>query len=106
MDTIQMIGSRIAEIRKQKSLTQEALAGKMSVSPKYLSSIERGIENPTLKMLVNLADSLEVDIDQIFTFIQIEDPKRRKALLESLLKKADEEQLKLAVKVLRVVIEK
>ena len=57
-------------------------------------------------MLVNLADSLEVDIDQIFTFIQIEDPKRRKALLESLLKKADEEQLKLAVKVLRVVIEK
>ena len=106
MDTIQMIGSRIAEIRKQKSLTQEALAGKMSVSPKYLSSIERGKENPTLKMLVNLADSLEVDIDQIFTFIQIEDPKRRKALLESLLKKADEEQLKLAVKVLRVVIEK
>ena len=106
MDTIQMIGSRIAEIRKQKSLTQEALAGIMSVSTKYLSSIERGKENPTLKMLVNLADSLEVDLGQIFTFIQIEDPKRRKALLESLLKKADEEQLKLAVKVLRVVIEK
>lgn len=106
MDTIQMIGIRIAEIRKQKRLTQEALAGKMCVSPKYLSSIERGKENPTLKMLVNLADSLEVDLGQIFTFIQIEDPKRRKALLESLLKKADEEQLKLAVKVMRVVIEK
>ena len=37
-----MIGIRIAEIRKQKGLTQEALAGKMEVSPKYLSSIERG----------------------------------------------------------------
>ena len=107
MDKIQMIGIRIAEIRKQKGLTQEALAGKMgvSVSPKYLSSIERGKENPTLKMLVNLADTLEIDLGQIFTFIQIEDPKRRKALLEFLLKKADEEQLKLAVKVLRVVIE-
>jgi transcriptional regulator with XRE-family HTH domain len=100
-----MIGIRIAEIRKQKGLTQEALAGKMEVSPKYLSSIERGKENPTLKMLVNLADTLEIDLGQIFTFIQIEDPKRRKALLEFLLKKADEEQLKLAVKVLRVVIE-
>lgn len=78
----------------------------MGVSPKYLSSIERGKENPTLKMLVNLADTLDIDLGQIFTFIQIEDPKRRKTLLESLLKKADEEQLKLAVKILRVVIEK
>ena len=106
MDKIQMIGIRIAEIRKHKSLTQEALAGKMEVSPKYLSSIERGKENPTLNMLINLADSLEVELEQIFAFIQIEDPKRRKALLESLLKKADDEQLKLALKVLKVVIGK
>ena len=106
MDKIQMIGIRIAEIRKQKCLTQEALAGKMEVSPKYLSSIERGKENPTLNMLVNLADALEVDLGEIFTFIQIEDPKKRKALLESLLKKADNEQLKLALKVLKVVIGK
>ena len=65
MDKIQMIGIRIAEIRKQKGLTQEALAGKMGVSPKYLSSIERGKENPTLKMLVNLADTLEIDLGQM-----------------------------------------
>ena len=101
-----MIGIRIAEIRKQKGLTQEALAGIMEVSPKYLSSIERGKENPTLNMLINLADSLEVDLGQIFTFVQIEDPKRRKALLESLLKNADDEQLKLALKLLRVVMGK
>ncbi len=101
-----MIGIRIAEIRKQKGLTQEALAGIMEVSPKYLSSIERGKENPTLNMLINIADSLEVDLGQIFTFIQIEDPKRRKALLESLLKNADDEQLKLALNLLKVVIGK
>lgn len=103
MDKIQMIGIRIAEIRKQKGLTQEALAGIMEVSPKYLSSIERGKENPTLNMLINIADSLEVDLGQIFTFVQIEDPKRRKALLESLLKNADDEQLKLALKLLKVI---
>jgi len=106
VDKIKMIGIRIAEIRKQKGLTQEALAGKMEVSPKYLRSIERGKENPTLNMLINLVDSLEVELEQIFTFIQSEDPKRRKALLESLLKKAEDEQIKLALKVLKVVIEK
>jgi oligoendopeptidase F len=57
-------------------------------------------------MLINLVDSLEVELEQIFTFIQSEDPKRRKALLESLLKKAEDEQIKLALKVLKVVIEK
>lgn len=101
-----MIGIRIAELRKQKGLTQEALAGIMEVSPKYLSSIERGKENPTLNMLINIADSLEVDLGHIFTFVQIEDPKRRKALLDSLLKNADDEQLKLALKLLKVVIGK
>lgn len=101
-----MIGIRIAELRKQKGLTQEALAGKMEVSPKYLSSIERGKENPTLNMLIKIADSLEIDLGQIFTFVQIEDPKRRKALMDSLLKNVDDEQLKLAVKVLKVIIGK
>jgi len=48
MDVKQMIGSRIKEIRTKKGFTQEQLAEKIDISPKYLSSIERGKENPTL----------------------------------------------------------
>jgi transcriptional regulator with XRE-family HTH domain len=85
-------------------LTQEKLAGKMGTSPKWLGSLENGRENPTLDKLISLAQALQVDLGEIFTFVEVEDPRKRKALLEGLLKKADDEQLKLAVKVLMAVI--
>lgn len=103
MDIKKMIGIRIGDLRKQKGLTQEKLAEKMGVSPKYLSSIERGKENPTLDMIINLAQSMDVEIADIFSFIEVEDPAKRKSLITSILKEADEEQLKIALKILKVI---
>ena len=102
MDIKEMIGSRIKEIRNKKELTQEQLSERIDINPKYLSSIERGKENPTLNTFINLAESLEVDIGEIFDFVQIEDPSKRKSLIRSLLKEADNDQLKLAFKILSV----
>jgi transcriptional regulator with XRE-family HTH domain len=104
VDPKKLIGQRIAEIRNKRGMTQDQLAEKMEISPKYLSSIERGKENPTLNTLINLAQSLNVDLGAIFSFIQIEDPSKRKALVTSLLNKADENQVKLALKVLSSII--
>ncbi|MBN1664620.1 MAG: helix-turn-helix transcriptional regulator [Deltaproteobacteria bacterium] len=100
----QMIGARIGEMRRKKGMTQEELSGKMGIGPKYLSSIERGKENPTLSTLINLADSLGVDLAEIFMFIEIEDVTKRKSLINKLLNEADGEQLKLAVKVLSAIM--
>ena len=104
MNKKQMIGTRIKEIRNRKGLTQEQLSEKMEINPKYLSSIERGNENPTLNTLIKLSESLEVDLGEIFGFIQIEDPVERKSMITSLLEQADTEQLKLAFKVLSAVL--
>jgi transcriptional regulator with XRE-family HTH domain len=99
-----MIGARIKEIRVKKGMTQEQLSEKMGINPKYLSSIERGKENPTLDTLIKVAQSLDVDMGQIFTLVQIEDPAKCKSLAVSLLNKADEEQIKLAVKIFSSII--
>lgn len=99
-----MIGARIKEIRTGKRITQEQLAEKIDINPKYLSSIERGKENPTLDILIKIAKSLDVNLDDIFKLVQIEDPTKRKALIKSLLNEADSEQLKLAFKVLSAII--
>jgi len=104
MDIKQMIGTRIKEIRTRKRLTQEQLSEKMEINPKYLSSIERGNENPTLNTLIKLSESLEVDLGEIFSHIQIEDPGERKSMITSLLDQADDEQLKLAFKVLSAIL--
>ena len=85
-------------------MTQEELSGKMGIGPKYLSSIERGKENPTLNTLISLSKALQVDLSEIFKFIEIEDCTKRKALISKLLSEADDEQLKTAIKVLYVIL--
>ncbi|MDZ7699905.1 MAG: helix-turn-helix transcriptional regulator [Deltaproteobacteria bacterium] len=104
MDKKQMIGARIREIRTRKGFTQEQLSERMEINPKYLSSIERGNENPTLNTLIKLSESLEVDLGEVFSLIQIEDPGRRKPMITSLLDQADNDQLKLAYKVLSAIL--
>ena len=104
MDAKQMIGARVKDIRNRKGFTQEELAEKININPKYLSSIERGKENPTLNTLIKLSESLDVNLNDIFHQIEIEDPAKRKALLISLLDEANDGQLKLAYRILLAII--
>ncbi len=106
MDIKQMIGARIAEIRSKKGMTQEYLAGQMGISSKYLSSIERGKENPTLKTFIILSEALNVDLGEIFRFVHIEDVSKRKSMIMSLINAGTDDQLKLAFNVLSAMIQK
>jgi transcriptional regulator with XRE-family HTH domain len=103
MDIKEMIGARIKEIRAKNGLTQEAVAERMDISPKYLSSIERGKENPTLNTLIKLSESLEVNLGEMFSFVELEDPAKRKSQIKSLLSKADDAQLKIILKIVSAV---
>lgn len=76
----------------------------MGINPKYLSSIERGKENPNLNTLIKLAESLEVDLGEVFSHLQIEDPVKRKSLITSLLDKANSEQLIIIFKIISTII--
>lgn len=40
----------------------------MEISAQYLSGIERGKENPTFDMLMNLSDGLKVEMWELFDF--------------------------------------
>ena len=76
----------------------------MEINPKYLSNIESGKENPTPNTLIKMSESLEVDLGDIFSFVQIENPTRRKSLTISLLDEADSEQLKMIFKIVSVIV--
>ena len=51
-----------------------------------------------------MARSLDVKPDEFFTHLEIEDPSKRKSIIIEMLDEADEDQLKLAYKVLSVMI--
>ena len=104
MELKELIGARLKDIRGKKGETQEKLSELVGINPKYLSSIERGKENPTLNTVIKLAETLGVTLEEIFTGIEIEDPKNRRPMIDELLDKANDEQLKLAYRVLKVLI--
>lgn len=104
VDTKRLIGIRIKNLRQSRGLSQEGLAEKTGISPKYLSSIERGKENPTLDTLLKLANSLNVEIFEIFNIShEGKSAKELKAFLGGLIKSSDEERLKLAAKIMRAI---
>ncbi len=84
-------------------MSQEELAEKMGISPKYLSSIERGKENPTLDTFVKLADSLGIEISEIFNYTGEKSPKELKLFISRLIRSRDGEKLKLAAKMMRAI---
>lgn len=101
-----MIGTRIQKIRKSKGMTQDRLAEDVNISPKYLSSIERGRENPTLNTIIQLSDSLDVELEDFFESVKLESPEISRKMIIDLLDKADPEQLKMFYKIVAVIIEK
>ena len=105
MDIKQRIGARTKQIRFKKGMTQEKLSERMEINSKYLSSIERGKENPTLHTLIKLAESLGVHLGEIFdSSLQIEHRSQTKPLIISLLDEADCEQLKLIFKIVSAIL--
>jgi transcriptional regulator with XRE-family HTH domain len=60
MDMRKLVGDNTARIRKEKGLTQEALAEKSGLSQQYISGLENGLRNPTIVTLYELAIALGV----------------------------------------------
>lgn len=58
-------GSTIATLRKQRGMTQAALAEKMGVTDKAVSKWERDVSFPDVAALPRLAETLEVSVDEL-----------------------------------------
>ena len=66
-------GKRIKELRIEKNLLQEKLAGYLNVSQQTVSKIETGTSDIPYDLLIQLADFFKVSIDYIYGRIEIRD---------------------------------
>jgi DNA-binding XRE family transcriptional regulator len=57
--------NNIAKIRKRKGLTQMELAELVGVNRFHISKIERGKRTPSVKLLIKIADVLNVSLDDL-----------------------------------------
>lgn len=61
----QEIGIRIKKRRKDKKMKQHELAGQLGISPKYMSAIECGRANMTIRLVMSVSEALEVTPDYL-----------------------------------------
>lgn len=56
------IAEQYIKARKEKNLTQEELANRLNVTRPNISRFESGEYNPTIDMLVKMADCLDMNV--------------------------------------------
>lgn len=62
------LGKKIKQLRKKNRLTQEQLADKVRVTPKYIQYIESAKRIPSLKLLYRIARALGIKVGDLFLF--------------------------------------
>ncbi len=60
MDVQQRVGINVRKFRKERGLSQEALAFECGLHRTYISGVERGIRNPTVVIMEGIATALKV----------------------------------------------
>lgn len=67
MEWEKIVGANIRRLRKERGLSQEALAGEADLAMRHLGRIERGEGNPTVAILGKLAEVLGVHPADLYT---------------------------------------
>jgi transcriptional regulator with XRE-family HTH domain len=63
---LELLGRKIREVRLERALTQERLAELCEMHHNHISSVERGITNPTFMALLRIARALDVSLNDLF----------------------------------------
>lgn len=68
MGSQKQLGENIKKTREKLGKTQEEIALKAEIHVTYLSRIERGVVNPSMEVLENIAKALKVKSSKILPF--------------------------------------
>jgi transcriptional regulator with XRE-family HTH domain len=64
-DYSKKLGENLKKIRTRKGVTQIEIAKKLAVNRSFISNIENGKTNPTLLTITNLANALDVPVNEL-----------------------------------------
>ena len=69
MDKIEIrFGYRVKQIRLKQNISQEELAFRCGLSKNYISDVERGTRNISLRSIEKIADGFAINIKELFEF--------------------------------------
>lgn len=62
---VQLLGVNVRRCRKLRGMTQEQLALEVGMERSYVSDLERGTRNPSVRALGRLADALGIEAQEL-----------------------------------------
>ncbi|AWJ89564.1 helix-turn-helix domain-containing protein [Azospirillum baldaniorum] len=65
MKGMQQFGQMLRELREQRGLTQEDLAGLIERSVQAVSAMERGQNMPRLETLIRISEKIDIPLDEL-----------------------------------------
>lgn len=65
------LGEILREIRRERALSQEALAEASAVSVNHISLMERGLTTPTVLLLFQVAKALQISPTEIVRRVEV-----------------------------------
>ncbi|MDO6745563.1 helix-turn-helix transcriptional regulator [Tenacibaculum soleae] len=70
MNLQRKFGLVLKELRLEKGLSQESLANQSDIDRTYISDIEKGERNISLKIIERLSETLQISLSKLFKKIE------------------------------------
>lgn len=103
MDFIKIFRENFKKRREELRLTQAELADKANLSLTFISQLERGEKEPSLRTAYKIAKALKTSIDILISEKENQETATKKLL--NLIKAKDKNDIDLATKLVQVVME-
>lgn len=87
------LGQAIKDARNSKEMSRNQLADIMNIAPRYIASIENSGQHPSLQVLYELVNILDVSVDQFFFPNKEVNKSTQRRQLESLIDEMDSKDL-------------
>ena len=97
------LGEIIQVKHKELGLTQERLAEKIGKTAGYIGQIERGLSYPSYPVLLQLIETLELDVQSLFCTSTLEESAKLKQEYAQLYSKLSKKQQQLALGMLKLI---
>lgn len=101
-----IIGERLKKARIDKNLSQRILSNKLDISIAFLSRIERGSTEISLKRLSQICEILEVTEGSILNGSRKESDEYLTKDFKNILDKCNKEQKKLIYEISKIIVSK
>ena len=103
METLELFGKRLKEVRKSRHLTQERLAEIINIDTKQVCRIENGSCFTTFETLQKISTALSISLYELFNY---EHKKSKDILIEEIneiLNKMSENNIELVHKIVNAI---